>query len=170
MRLLYWMATFMLACSIINIYTSDLKYSFPIVNGVSSTTEEDIAFVIMLFDNAMSMIYVKLVFSLSFFSFFLIKIIEEKIYYLKPLTFAVLLSLMDSIKTFIILIEEKAIGDYTDSRYLFIYLYLGSLLIYGSILLFFILKNKNQQYPFKWNKKKESINNTANLEIEDNNQ
>lgn len=162
MRLLYWIATFILACSIINIYTSDLKYSIAIVNGVSSTAGEDIAFLIMLFDNGISMIYLKLVFSLIFFLFFFIQIMEEKIYYLKPLTFAILLNLLDSIKTFIILIEEEAIGDYTDSKYLYIYVYLGSLLIYCSIFLFFILKNKNRQYRFKWNKKKYS--NTANLE------
>lgn len=154
MRLLYWIATFILACSIINIYTSDLKYSFSIVNGASSTAGEDIAFLIMLFDNGISMIYLKLIFSLIFFLFFFIQIMEEKIYYLKPLTFAILLNLLDSIKTFIILIEEEAIGDYTDSKYLYIYVYLGSLLIYCSIFLFFILKNKSQQYPFKWNKKK----------------
>lgn len=166
MRLLYWIATFILACSIINIYTSDLKYSFSIVSGVSNTKAEGIAFLIMLIDNGLSMIYVKLVFSLSFFFFFFIKIIEEKIYYLKPLTFAILLNLLDLIKIFIILIEEEAIGDYTDSRYLYIYVYLGSLLIYCSTFLFFILKNKNHQYPFKWNKKK--INNATNMEIYDN--
>ena len=157
MRVLYWISKIILICSIINILFGD-KISFAILstNSRSDVPEDTFYFVAIsvLVDALATYILLKLLFSFLFFRFFYLSILKEETYYLKPLIFSLLLNLLTIIDLFPVFGKDRTDDDIFELIYVYIFLHTTAVLIYLSIFLYNLRKNKNQQYRFKWTKEK----------------
>ncbi|OJU73705.1 MAG: hypothetical protein BGO09_06225 [Bacteroidetes bacterium 47-18] len=152
MKILYRFSIIIIICAIIKIVAAN-TITWGVLNtntngGGMSGNEFIFIGIPSLFDLLMTFLLVKLLFSFFFFRSFYRSVLKERIYYLKPLIFSLVLNLLVVIDYFPLLIKNRTDGDIFVLGYVYLLLHFVAFVIYLSFFVYKLFKNKHQQYKF----------------------
>ena len=152
MKILYRFSIIIIICAIIKIAAAN-TITWGVLNtntngGGMSGNEFIFIGIPSLFDLLMTFLLLKLLFSFFFFRSFYRSVLKERIYYLKPLIFSLVLNLLVVIDYFPLLIKNRTDGDIFVLGYVYLLLHFVAIVIYLSFFVYKLFKNKHQQYKF----------------------